>query len=703
MKRRGEALLIVLLCLLIPSVALAEDQKSSTETYLGELHNQGKERVIVTFTDEVDHTLVEKYGGTSIRAFKTIKGLVCEIPNENIELLKQEAAVEDVVPDMVIKLQTGYGVRDPEELTEELRLREEYFARIEEEYSAAVEEARRELIKFYQDELAAKREIIERYARFLQYLRDNGYEDTWIYKWILSRYNELLEEYYAARRAGIQKYHEKIALAKNVYVQLASIWREKVQETMALAYTGPAEVRWNNLEAGLNAKAAWDNYNLDGTGVKIAFLDTGINYTMENLDDNYLGGYDFVNDDDDPMPAIDGTEDHGTNIVSLAVGEGVNKVVGTAYNASYYAVRVMGSDDGGFISDMIFGVEWASQEPHKADIISMSFGTYGGYLWEQYYKPWFEEACNNAYNNGIILVASSGNDGHNYSAWPAAFDNVISVGGHAEDQTLYDHEGDSSNGGVEIIAPGEQVYTVGADNSAWLCSGTSLATPHASALIALQLQYARQRRIEVNNAYLWEVMKEAAIDLGLDPVYQGKGKIWAAETDPPPASPHNGSIDLMGSSIWPFEFIFTYYNYLYLLDGLYPAYFLGTMSQDIDIENISDRPDIPDTYVENLNVTTIQKYRDTLAILPGDSTEDFETYEPITLNPGDIVTLVDDYALPISANPGLYNVVLDLEFNLVGNPRLIKITMDEASIWCPPGPPPDNTGYGIIETGYGLE
>jgi hypothetical protein len=127
------------------------------------------------------------------------------------------------------------------------------------------------------------------------------------------------------------------------------------------------------------------------------------------------------------------------------------------------------------------------------------------------------------------------------------------------------------------------------------------------------------------------------------------------------------------------------------------------MSQDIDIHNISDRPDIPDTYVENLNVTTTQKYRDTLAILPGDSTEDFETYEPIALNPGDIVTLVDDYALPRSANPGLYNVVLDLEFNLVGNPRVLQITLDEASIWCPPGPPPDNTGYGIIETGYGLE
>ena len=40
-------------------------------------------------------------------------------------------------------------------------------------------------------------------------------------------------------------------------------------------------------------------------------------------------------------------------------------------------------------------------------------------------------------------------------------------------------------------------------------------------------------------------MENSAVDLGLDPVYQGEGKIWAAETDPPPATPHDGAIDLM--------------------------------------------------------------------------------------------------------------------------------------------------------------
>ena len=104
----------------------AQAEISTTEAYLEELQVQGKQRVIVIFKDEVDPALIDEYGGTLIRVFTTIKALVCEIPEENIELLKQEETVEDVVPDAVMKMQfgdviqSGYGYkeRDPEELAE---------------------------------------------------------------------------------------------------------------------------------------------------------------------------------------------------------------------------------------------------------------------------------------------------------------------------------------------------------------------------------------------------------------------------------------------------------------------------------------------------------------------------------------------------------------------------------------------------------
>jgi len=283
-------------------------------------------------------------------------------------------------------------------------------------------------------------------------------------------------------------------------------------------YPGPVTVRWNNLESGLNSKAAWDRYSLDGTGVKIAFLDTGVNYLMENLNTNYLGGYDFASnpDDGDPMnaPDLDQSghikERHGTEIVSIAVGKGVNNIVGVAYNAGYYAVKVLDSTGVGFISDGIAGIEWASTEPHKADIISMSFGVYeednaGNPLWLTL-KEQFETACNTAYNSGVVLVAGSGNRGYdpNSIAYPAFFANVISVGGHAEDQTILDIWINGvhivSNPYCDIIAPGERVDSVDPNNILLWVSGTSSATPHASGLIALQLQYARQNNIQVNNS-----------------------------------------------------------------------------------------------------------------------------------------------------------------------------------------------------------
>ncbi|MBU4376742.1 MAG: S8/S53 family peptidase [Candidatus Omnitrophica bacterium] len=693
MKKRGFFISIVFLCLVASSSAFAENQQSSTEAYLQELQSQGKERVIVIFKDDavVDPSLVEKYNGTIIRAFSTSKALVCEIPQENIELIKQEETIKGVTPDILMELPEGGKERDPEELALFNRFKKEYFQRIKGEYRITIKQMRREYLTSLR-ELFMKRKTIIRYAKLLDNYRRKGRTKTPAYYTLVAKRNKLLREYYAEFRRLLGEYRSKLSVAKDVYAQTLSGWREEVDEMVALSYTGTVTVRWNNLEAGLNSQAAWDNYNLDGTGIKIAIIDMGVNYTLENLNDHYLGGYDFVYNDTDPMPHLDQTEDHGTGVASIAVGEGVNQIVGVAYNASYYSVRIGESDAQGFLlTNLISGIEWASTEPHKADIISMSVGSVeGGIGWEQL-KTLMENACNNAYNNGVILVAASGNDGGINSNYPARFDNVISAGGHAEDQTLLDRWiGQNhivSNGGADIVAPAERVYVVGADNSVWLASGTSAAAPHVAGLLALQLQYARQHNIDVNNGYLWESIKHSAKDMPLitDPNYEGSGKIWAAETNPPPPAPNKGSVDLMSSSIWPFDVDFEYLNYIFLDQGLYPAYYIGTnMYQDITLTNLTDiEGNTPET-IENLNVTTIQKYCDTGEILPGSPTENFASYEPITLSDGTNIILQDTYYIPWAARPGLYKVVLDLEFKFAGNNRLMKITDNEASIWCPP-------------------
>jgi len=569
--------LAILLCVsFLPIALFAAGKKSSTKTYLENLHNQGKERVIVRFEDQIDPNLVTKYHGKLIRKLKIINAVVCEIDQDKIELLSQEIGIKDVVPDMVIR------VPEPE------RLREEP-----------------------------------------------------VREW------------------------------------------EEADLIMPTAYDGNVTVRWNNLEAGMNSQAAWDNYNLDGTGIKIAFLDTGIQHDLADLTNNYLGGWDFVDDDNDPRPPVT-TEYHGTEVASIGVGEGIAYILGPAYKAGFYAIRVLeGSDNAtGLVSDAIAGIYWAMDpdgDPgtnDKADIINMSFGAYPN----NPDKAELESVCNAAYAAGIVLVAGSGNEGYSYSAWPASFENIISVGAHKEDQTVRA----TSNGGVYVVAPGDHISMIDPDGSLWWGSGTSYATPHAAALIALQLQYARQNNIEPNNGYLWEVMKHSAWPLTgeiYDPVYQGEGKIYAASTDINDAN--IGSIDLIASN-WPVDYYFTFSDYAFI-DSNYPVYQIGEdVNQTITLTNITDIFGNTVETIEDLNVVATQSYygdpKD--QNLPGNSVEVFPTITSLEPNDANSITLSLLYTIPPETAPGLVKTTLDLEFNFAGDSRVITVSYNEPnSIW----------------------
>ncbi|MDD5680250.1 MAG: S8 family serine peptidase [Candidatus Omnitrophica bacterium] len=691
------------------SSTLAADQKSPAETYLDELYAQGKERVIVSFKDDatVDSSLVDKYSGKLIRVFTTIKALVCEIPEANIEAFKNEPSVKSISPDTIVKSQPGSEERDPQELREFNRLKREYLRKIRAAQNAARQEALQEYLQSLRSYLVQMRRLTALHNAAPIKLKK-------IYQRLISLCN-------ARQKAALKIYMAKLDAARNVYVTALSDTEIAVNEGINLMYSGPATVRWNNLEAGLNSKAAWDRYDLDGTGIKIAIIDTGINYMVADLGGGMgpgfkcLGGYDFVDDDGDPInPAAD--EAHGTEVAALAVGAGAYKVVGVAYNANYYALRVaQGANiSTALVSDVMSAIEWASTEPHKADIISMSLGVYdedqaGNPLWP-FIKQEFEAVCNNAYNAGVVLVAASGNRGYNHSSYPAAFANVISVGAHAEDQTIYDYLGYSSNGGVDIVAPGAHVYSIHPDNSAWWTWGTSVSTPHAAGLLALQLQYARQNNIQPNNGYLWELMNHSSKNIYLDPLYQGKGKAWLADTIPPPTprdemsppwEPKDGGIDCMAEK-WPLSYSFVYDNYAFIDRDGYPAYYIGTtMYQDITLTNNTNTSGNYPDYIENLNITTTQAYYQAYgeAILPGAPEELlYDNYiSPPYMDPGEQLIQSDTYYLPWTMHSGLDRTILNLEFEFLEdtNNRLIKVTYPYASIWCPPAI--INEGFPVAE------
>lgn len=218
------------------------------------------------------------------------------------------------------------------------------------------------------------------------------------------------------------------------------------------------------------------NQSIYGEGVKIAVLDTGIIGTHEDLKDNYEGGYDFVNNDPDPLDDNCDTQAvtcHGTHVSGIiaARNNGIG-VVGVAPNASIYAVKVLHASGSGDTSWIIAGLQWAVD--NNMTIATMSFGGADNIA--------MHEAVDNAYNAGILLVASAGNNYGGAVLYPAAYDSVIAVS--ATDGN--DQPAGSSNIGpkIELAAPGVNIYST-VRGGYGILSGTSMAAPHVTGVAAL--------------------------------------------------------------------------------------------------------------------------------------------------------------------------------------------------------------------------
>ncbi len=266
-----------------------------------------------------------------------------------------------------------------------------------------------------------------------------------------------------------------------------------------------AEQVWGGAEDAVDVVQG----NPDGSGVKVAILDTGIDYTHPDLDDVYAGGHDFVDDDNDPKDE----NGHGTHCAGIVAAEDNGEgVIGVAPHASIYAVRVLDAYGSGYTSDIIAGIDWAID--NGMDVISMSLG--GGS-----YDSAFNDAVNRAYNAGIVVVAASGNDGKNQISYPAAYDNAIAVGAIDKDHQLASF----SNYGPEqeVVAPGVDIYstmpTYSVTLTSWwygysknydTMSGTSMACPMVAGVVALILSANH----DLTPAQVRDILHTTSTDLG---------------------------------------------------------------------------------------------------------------------------------------------------------------------------------------------
>lgn len=264
------------------------------------------------------------------------------------------------------------------------------------------------------------------------------------------------------------------------------------------AYLGKALVEdlWN-----LMATQVYEARGLaktDGKGVKVAIIDTGVDYNHPQLKDscskergiNLSGGSenDFID-----------TNGHGTFVAGIVAG----RDFGIAPKAEIYAVKI--SEEGVYNPRKLFdALEWCMDS--KMDIINISSGTTD-------YRMDIKNACRIANKRGLVVVAAAGNNSTG-AFFPASYDSyVISVGaiGPNYEHCIFSNIWPTT----DIVAPGKIIFSAysGEDENEkyMLSKGTSAAAPHITGILALGLSLLKMEGRKIEPRRLEDILKDTAL------------------------------------------------------------------------------------------------------------------------------------------------------------------------------------------------
>ena len=323
-----------------------------------------------------------------------------------------------------------------------------------------------------------------------------------------------------------------------------------------LDYTGTATAKLPISPGGIDAPGAWANLEAvgrpGGQGIIVAVLDSGIAYrdlgtkyvrSPDFAAEQFVPGEDFVDRDHLPLDE----NGHGTHVAGTIAEQTNNGIglTGLAYGVKLMPVRVLNRANVGYANRIAAGIRFAVE--HHAQVINMSFNFACGEK-----VPQVDEALREAYEHGIVTVASGGNLSASASSVkscvsePATGPRVIGVGGTTEGGCIGSYS--LAGKGIDLVAPGggapgrgcpsilsRPIYQVTLQSrgrrtnsrSPATTPGTSMAAAHVSATAAL-------------------ILASGVIPTGLKPKAQVRAVDQAPARSPPAASDYPKTVQGAG-------------------------------------------------------------------------------------------------------------------------------------------------------------
>ncbi|MFV5995129.1 S8 family serine peptidase [Streptomyces sp. NPDC056231] len=279
--------------------------------------------------------------------------------------------------------------------------------------------------------------------------------------------------------------HGRMATAPNAASKVSRLW-----------YDGKVKASLDKSVPQIGAPEAWAK-GVDGKGVKVAVLDTGVDLNNADIKDRVTATQSFV-------PGVATVQDgkgHGTHVASTIVGSGANsggKYKGVAPGADLLVGKVLNDRGTGQFSWIINGMEWAAAQ--GADVVNMSLGGPASSSRDEV----TEVVDRLSETTGTLFVISAGNSGPGAITvtTPGTADSALTVGAVDKSDVLAGFSGRGPRIGdsaikPEITAPGVGIVAARAagtsmgtpvDANYTAADGTSMAAPHVAGAAALLAQ-----------------------------------------------------------------------------------------------------------------------------------------------------------------------------------------------------------------------